>query len=62
MSAKDTKVREKVRGAPPRTPVKGLLGKTLNNPQNLLIGERDYWALRMGDSEKAKNAQKAVLL
>ena len=55
-------MRGRMRGAPPRTLVKGLLGKTLNNPQNLLIGERDYWALRMGDSEKAKDAQKAVLL
>ena len=33
-------MRGRMRGAPPRTLVKGLLGKTLNNPQNLLIGGR----------------------
>ena len=37
-----------MRGAPPRTPVKDLLGKVLDNPQNLLIGGRDGFFLRMG--------------
>ena len=42
-----------IRGAPPRTPPKTLLGKGLRNPQNLLIGQRDYLTLRISDCKKA---------
>ena len=38
MGRGDTRGDARIRGAPPRTPVKDLLGKVLDNPQNLLRG------------------------